>query len=442
MKAMRKKVVVLLAGLIALTAILAGCGSNSKDEGANASAASGEQVKLTYWTQFAESLPESKWIAAAIKKFEDSHPNVTVEVVRQAQDPSFYAMFQASSLSKTGPDIIDLWTGLYALRYKQFLEPLNKVLTDEQKNQLIGLQYGAEGFDMKNDIYGIPSEVQFYMGFYNKTLFQKAGIVDVPKTYDDFLASAQKLKDAGILPIADGGFNGSAYQPNQGFAYFMMNTLSPDDIHKLRTGKLSFDSQELIEPLKKWEALYRNKLVNEDAMSTLNANKLFVEGKAAMIFNDGSWDMPQYIEALGAENVGLFFPPLYNDNAPSKGYTVAYPGVMTAVTNYSEHKDLALEFIKSALDPSVMGTMAETGLIPAMKGLSKDLLTTPQAKELYEIMENDKNWPMYDNLIQPEVITAIIKELQLVALGKATPENALKVIQQTWDSLPANEKDK
>ncbi|MHC8491368.1 ABC transporter substrate-binding protein [Thalassospira sp. SM2505] len=40
--------------------------------------------------------------------------------------------------------------------------------------------------------------------FYNKAALEKAG-VDVPKSWDDFVVAAQKLKDAGIIPIGLGG---------------------------------------------------------------------------------------------------------------------------------------------------------------------------------------------------------------------------------------------
>ena len=40
--------------------------------------------------------------------------------------------------------------------------------------------------------------------WYNKELFEKAGIDAPPATWDEFLADVQKLKDAGITPIAVG----------------------------------------------------------------------------------------------------------------------------------------------------------------------------------------------------------------------------------------------
>jgi raffinose/stachyose/melibiose transport system substrate-binding protein len=40
--------------------------------------------------------------------------------------------------------------------------------------------------------------------WYNKDLFEKAGITETPKTWDEFLTVVQQLKDAGITPIALG----------------------------------------------------------------------------------------------------------------------------------------------------------------------------------------------------------------------------------------------
>ena len=40
--------------------------------------------------------------------------------------------------------------------------------------------------------------------WYSKDLFEKAGITETPKTWDEFKTVVQKLKDAGITPIAVG----------------------------------------------------------------------------------------------------------------------------------------------------------------------------------------------------------------------------------------------
>ena len=53
--------------------------------------------------------------------------------------------------------------------------------------------------------YGIPFDLGMVGFWYNKDLFAQAGITTPPATWDEFLADIDKLKDAGITPIAVGG---------------------------------------------------------------------------------------------------------------------------------------------------------------------------------------------------------------------------------------------
>ena len=53
-------------------------------------------------------------------------------------------------------------------------------------------------------IYGVPWTFGMVGLWYNKALFEKAGITETPKTWSDFLGVVKTLKDAGITPIALG----------------------------------------------------------------------------------------------------------------------------------------------------------------------------------------------------------------------------------------------
>jgi glucose/mannose transport system substrate-binding protein len=41
----------------------------------------------------------------------------------------------------------------------------------------------------------------------NNAVLKKAGVVDVPKTWDEFFSAAEKVKKAGLIPVAHGGQN-------------------------------------------------------------------------------------------------------------------------------------------------------------------------------------------------------------------------------------------
>ena len=48
-----------------------------------------------------------------------------------------------------------------------------------------GLQWMSDGFDAKNGPLVMPLEQQFYIGFYSKKAFTKAGITSPPTTWDE-----------------------------------------------------------------------------------------------------------------------------------------------------------------------------------------------------------------------------------------------------------------
>src|SRR5439155_19983311 len=81
--------------------------------------------------------------------------------------------------------------------------------------------YTAQGFEKvfpkdlitllkyKDHFWGVPVNIhRANVLWYNKALFTKAGITAAPTTWDEFFATADKLKAAGITPVALGGKDG------------------------------------------------------------------------------------------------------------------------------------------------------------------------------------------------------------------------------------------
>ena len=50
--------------------------------------------------------------------------------------------------------------------------------------------------------YGLPYNFGMVGFWYNKDLFEQAGIAAPPATWDELLADVQTLKDKGIVPIS------------------------------------------------------------------------------------------------------------------------------------------------------------------------------------------------------------------------------------------------
>ena len=78
-----------------------------------------------------------------------------------------------------------------------------------------------EAFKVDGKAVGVPYEVGEVAFFYNKKLFEKAGVkAEDIKTWDDFLGAVKKLKAAGITPIVVGG--GEKWPMHFYYSYLVM----------------------------------------------------------------------------------------------------------------------------------------------------------------------------------------------------------------------------
>lgn len=396
-------------------------------------------VTLHYWSSTSVSDPANLWMLAAIKLFEHQHPGDKVVIDRYSGAQALFTAFHAASIAGKGPDLVDLWTGLYTLREKEFLLPLNSYLSASDKARLVGLNSMAVNMDpVHNNFYGISSDIVTYLGYYNKALFAKAGIKAPPTTYTAFVDDLKALKKHNVLPIEDGG---NPWLVATNFAYFMMNTLPPASVDALRTGKMRWTDPKVAKALSQYVSIYHS-YVNPDVLTEKNPSAPFLSGKAAMLWNDGSWDMAQYEKALG-KKLGFFFIP-QQAGAPAAGYIASGPGVATCATSYTKNRALAVAFLKAAIAPSVMNVLVKNGAMPAVTGIDARLFSDPMSKQLYNVVvektHQNKIWPLWDNYQAPTVDDALNKEFGLAITGQATPASALQAVDAIWQSVPASQK--
>ena len=62
----------------------------------------------------------------------------------------------------------------------------------------------APDFNTSKGLLVMPLETQFYIGFYNKALFKKAGIAAPPTNWNELYSDCTKLKAKGITPMVYG----------------------------------------------------------------------------------------------------------------------------------------------------------------------------------------------------------------------------------------------
>ncbi len=207
-------------------------------------AAAAKPVELTFWHNYGTEI-NATTTQALVDAYAAVNPKVKINLVSQPAD-NYFALLQSAAVSKTGPDLVVMWTGLFALKNKDYLARLDKFIPAADLKQLKGIEWSSDNFNPDDGILVAPLEDQFYIGFYNKALFKKAGITQFPRNWNEFFAACQKLKDAGITPMiyGNGGQNlGAAFYPWYDYSYLMIGAYPLDQWKGFYDGSIPYTSR-------------------------------------------------------------------------------------------------------------------------------------------------------------------------------------------------------
>src|SRR5687767_2925355 len=137
--------------------------------------------------------------AAGIPKFMAKFPNITVNQVPGQPEAVVLEKFKASAAAGTPPDVISLNANVFGdLVASKFITALD----DLAKSRSAGFSRDAfhpeplNAMTLDGKLYGVPRFVTTMLLFYNKDLFQRAGIAEPNEnwTYDkEFADASQRL---------------------------------------------------------------------------------------------------------------------------------------------------------------------------------------------------------------------------------------------------------
>jgi raffinose/stachyose/melibiose transport system substrate-binding protein len=146
--------------------------------------------------------PGKSILAEIVQEFEDDHPNVTIEPTI-LENEALKAKIATEMQAGNPPDLFQSWGG--GVLREQVAAGMVRTIDDEIADWKDTLNEGALSlYQVDGKQYGIPYNFGLVGFWYNKDLFEQAGVTEPPATWDDFLADVQKIKDAGITPIAVG----------------------------------------------------------------------------------------------------------------------------------------------------------------------------------------------------------------------------------------------
>ena len=121
-----------------------------------------------------------------VEEFQKLYPNVNIEY----EGITDYANDVTTRLS-TGD-----WGDICMIPTTVDKDELSNYFTDFGSYKTLSEQYNyLDNFKYGDQTFGIPSMANVQGIVYNKAVFEKAGVTEIPKTPDEFIAALQKIKD-------------------------------------------------------------------------------------------------------------------------------------------------------------------------------------------------------------------------------------------------------
>ena len=151
------------------------------------------------------------------------------------------------------PQDVFTWFAGYRMQFfaqKGLLQPIDDVWATLKPQFSAGMQQASKGLD--GHFYFVPIYNYPWVVFYRKSLFAKNGYT-VPKTWDQFMALAKKMKADGLTPLA---FSDKDGWPAMGTFDILNMRINGYDFHvRLMAGKESWNSGKVKAVFNQWREI-------------------------------------------------------------------------------------------------------------------------------------------------------------------------------------------
>ena len=196
---------------------------------------------------------------------------------------------------------------------------------------------------MNNSGYGWFSGI-----WYNKDIFEANG-VEVPATFDEFVAVCDTLAQAGVQPMSFGLADGdSALHSVLGYlenSFYHNNDANPDGTDfdvKFAYGEANMNGS-LNDVVTKWSTLIEKGYINADMLGISNDQAVadFIAGNAAML-NGGPWQYTNFADA--GMNFGMMS---HLSESGENKYMVGGPAVNFGINANTKDPEGAMKVLKA-----------------------------------------------------------------------------------------------
>jgi len=423
---LRKKVISLILVTSLISSLLVGCGGSNT----TSSNTSSGKVTITFWHTFSdtEKVVFNKQI---VPEFEKEYPNIKIKSVTMPTNGLKQQVVQAVN-SSSGPDVmrmdiiwvpefanmgslkeVDNMDGFKTIKDGSFEAPLNTT-------------------KWKDKYYGVPQDTNTKVAIYSKALLKEAGLNEAPKTMDDLISSAEKLKGkykSGLLGIS--GTEAWAMSP----WFLSLGGKYCDDKYTKADGYInSDDSVAALEKIVK---------LNDEG----------VIGKVMLGGQPGTWDGIKKSQYLMIDD-GPWFYSILKDEAKQKAEPALIPegkggsvsvvgGEDLVMFQNTKHEKESWEFMKFMSSKKVQVELEQkANLMPTNKEAANDSKVTSDPIEKLYLQQMKTAWARIPNPKFEEMNDKIQKTFEAAIRHKGTTKDLLNQLAKDMDALFAQSKSK
>ena len=434
-----KRFLAMFLAVALLSTLLFGCSSGSSQsssaggntESGEASGTSAEEASssgngepVTIQVAVSGSAQELDIHQQKFDLYTEEHPNVTIEPVDIGTER--FQKLMTLIGSGTAPDIIYINEWCYSLAYRDVLMALDSFIEADEdfdlsyypESLLVPLRY-------EDQLYALPQEVSPYVIYYNKDMFEAAGL-EMPTddwTIDEFYEAAKALTDPEK--------NVYCYRYASGADPFLgWLSRAGVDFDTSGTEVQGLDTQEALNAL---EFLYNLVVVDQispnpaalTAMGT-NADAMFRNQSVAME-SMGLWMLPQYkADPLSFEWDVVRMPMDQNQRTKA--------GILNwGISADTKNPDAAWDLLKFLVGPESMEIVAESNMaLPATtdEAANQIVLDTHFPENVQAFVDSVPDVDMADqvSIYRTEINTQIQELTDKMLIGESTPEETQQAL--------------
>lgn len=424
-----------LAGAGAGAMFLSACGDDDSNSGGGG--AKGGSATIQWW-HIANTNPGLTVYANIAKAYETAHAGTKIKIT-PLENEAFKAKLTTVTQAGNPPDIFHSWGG--GVLENQVSAGLVKEFPADAQSWLSTIsQHGREAYQVNGKQYGIPFDLGMVGFWYNKQLFEKAKVTSEPTTWAEFLDTVQKIKAAGVTPIALAGaekWPGHFY-----WSYLAIRYAGVDGLEKAAQDG-SFDSDDFVKAGAAFKQLID---LQPFQKGFLGAKYSANDGQAGIMGNGmaamelmGQWAGPTEAAYSTSkkgisDKLGFFSFPAVDGGKGSPDDVFGGGNGMAVGKNAPAEAFDYIKFFLSVDNQKKLVTEAG-GTIPVTQG-AESALTDENLKKVQQLVAKAPKFQMYlDQKYPPALGTQVNDSVAKLVAGKASPEQVAQAIAKTAKTL-------